>query len=372
MIAAPVLHRHGSLVGVAQTVFVSRTTVVLGTLLRCYQWQLTAYGWWHNIQIGHVGQLLAVQRQLHLAILAERHLTCSHLSAFRYPQQHVALTRCKRGAALLVGQLVGYGVELGIVVEFELHTCANHRLTFGIHHRDTYLSGRCIVVYHVNLGIARCTAHHLLGAVVVAKRLGVHQHTARGTLVKPAQVQYRLWLAGTKEVPLSVGPRLYPRMVIVGVRPARGVHLSGWDAHSAQGSHGECRLLTTATIGSAKRCQRAAGTSVRRAIRHVLVTPMVHFEDSILHTQVLNSGLQRFVEHLATHIQVLVVHTNRHHKMTELALGHALSPRHDSSGLQREAYILLVELATIVGLVWQWHVLVEKCHIIIASLAHNL
>ena len=369
VVTAPVFNRHGSLVGMTDTVLVSRTTVVLSTLLSSYQRQLTTNWWWHDIEIHQIRQFLAVQHDFHLLVLTERYLTGSHQATFRYPQQHVALTGSQRGMAQLVSSLVSYGVELSIVIQLKLYAGTRNRLAFSVNHLYVNLRGRCIVIYHVNLCVTRCLAHHLLRSVVVTKSLGVHQHTTRGTLVKPTQVQHRLWLAGTQEVPLAIGPGLYPRMVIVGMRPTRGINLTGRNTYGTQGCNSKSALLATASISRTERCQRTAGSAIRRTIRHVLVAPVVHLEDSLLHTQFLNTGLEGLVEHLATVVEILVVNSHGHHKMAELALWNGFAPWHLSTCFERQGNVLLVELATVISLVWLWHKLVKVVHIAVAGLS---
>ena len=224
------------------------------------------------------------------------------------------------------------------------------------------------MVDHVNLGVAWCHAHHLLGTVVVAKSLGVHQHTARGTFVKPSQIQHWLRLAGTQEVPFAISPGLYPCMVIIGMRPTRRINLTGRNTHRTQRSHRKGTLLATATIGRTERSQWTAGTSVRRAISHVLVAPVVHFENGVLHAQFLHTWLQRLVEHLTRVVQILIVHTHGHHKMAELPFGHRLSPWQSSLGLKSQGYVFLIKITRVVGFVGLWHKLVKECHIIFARL----
>ena len=271
--------------------------------------------------------------------------------------------------AQLVGSLVSYGVELGIVIQLKLYAGTRNRLAFSVNHLHVNLRSRCIVIYHVNLGVTRSQAHHLLRSVIVAKSLGVHQHTTRGTLVKPAQVQHGLRLTGTQEVPLAIGPGLYPRMVIVGMRPTRGVHLTGRNTHGTQGCNSKSALLATTSISRTERCQRTAGSAIRRTIRHVLVAPVVHLEDSLLHTQFLNTRLEGLVEHLTTVVEILVVNSHGHHKVAELALWNGFAPWHLSTCFERQGNVLLVELATVVSLIRLWHKLVKVVHIAIASLS---
>ena len=85
VVAAPILYRHGGLISMTDTVLDSHTAVVLSTLLGRHQWQLSADGWWHDVQIRHVRQLPAVQLHLHLSVLAKRYLAGGHLAIFRYP-----------------------------------------------------------------------------------------------------------------------------------------------------------------------------------------------------------------------------------------------------------------------------------------------
>ena len=96
---------------------------------------------------------------------------------------------------------------------------------------------------------------------------------------------------------------------------------------------------------------------------------MVHLEDSLLHTQFLNTGLEGLVEHLATVVEILVVNSHGHHKMAELALWNGFAPWHLSTCFERQGNVLLVELATVISLVWLWHKLVKVVHIAVAGLS---
>ena len=276
MVAAPVLVGHGLLIGLADRVLHRQAAVVLGALFGSHLWQRGRDGRRHEVEIlrgerffplpeGHGDGL----------VLIETDLLDADVAVLRCPDNHVAMAGGERGAALGIGLLRGHGVELGVIVEFKLHTGVADGLAQGIVHHDSDLRRGGIVVDDVDLGVAGRAAHHLLRTVVVAEDLRVHQHAARSTLVEPSQVQDRLRLAGPEEVPLSVGPGLHPGVVVVGVGPAGRIDLAGGDAHAPEGRHEQRRLLAAASIGRADGGQGRAGARVGGPIRDVLMTPVV-------------------------------------------------------------------------------------------------
>ncbi|GFI35024.1 hypothetical protein IMSAGC014_01534 [Bacteroidaceae bacterium] len=84
-----------------------------------------------------------------------------------------------------------------------------------------------IIASHVYFGIARCAAYHILIAGIAAVYLCVHEHAPGGRLVEPSQIEYRFRLAGTEKIPFAVHPGFHPSVIVVGMRPAWRVDLSG-------------------------------------------------------------------------------------------------------------------------------------------------
>ena len=127
---------------------------------------------------------------------------------------------------------------------------------------DGGLRGGCVVARHVDFRIAGGCVHDFLRAVVLPEDFCVHQHTAVGRPVEPAQVEHGLRLARPHEVPFSVDPRFHPGVVVVGMCPARGIDLSRGDADGAEGGNGEGRLFPASAVGGLDGSQRRAGAGV--------------------------------------------------------------------------------------------------------------
>ena len=79
--------------------------------------------------------------------------------------------------AVGIGLLGGNGVELGIVVELELHGGVGDGIVQGVEDGDGEAAGGGIDVCDVDFRETRLTADDLLGAIIVSKDLGVHQHS---------------------------------------------------------------------------------------------------------------------------------------------------------------------------------------------------
>ena len=145
--------------------------------------------------------------------------------------------------------------------------------------------------------------------------------------------------------------------------PARCIDLPGRDGHRSQGSHQQRRLLTTAAISRADGGQRTAGAGIAGTIGDMLVTPVVHLEDGLLHRHALQPGLQLAEEDRAAGVERLIVHADGHYEMPELALWHLAAPRHLSTCLQGQFHLPVIVLTRIVGFVGQRHVLIEEVHV---------
>ena len=225
--------------------------------------------------------------------------------------QHVAQSCRQRRLSPAVGRFARHGEELGVIVKFELHGRTLHGAARRVGDRHGERSACGIVRNHVDFGVVGRGFHHLLRAVVITEDLGVHQHPAAGRGVEPPQVEHRFRLAGPEEMPPSVGPGLDPGVVVVGVRPAGRVDLPGRDAHRAQRSDEQRRLLAAAAVGRAHGGQRRTGPRIRRLVVGLFVTPVVHFEDGVVHRQPFDARRQLVVEHPARIVEVLVVHPAR-------------------------------------------------------------
>ena len=151
----------------------------------------------------------------------------------RSPHYHIAKPGCQGSFAFFIRCFGSNGIEFGIVVELKFYASSLHRLPIGIYYSHCHLIGRCVMVYHVNLRIVFVTPHYLFRSVVMSENFSVHQHASGGRCVKPSQIQYRFRFASPQEIPFSVYPSLYPSMIVVGVRPARRINLSGGNGNRA-------------------------------------------------------------------------------------------------------------------------------------------
>ncbi len=151
-------------------------------------------------------------------------------------------------------------------------------------------------------------------------------------------------------------------MVIIGMRPAGGIHLAGGDSHRTQGGYGKGRFLAAAAKGCAHCGQRRRCPGVGGLVGNLLVAPVVHFQNGIFHRQVLYSVAQFLVEYHAARIKVFVVHAHGQHKVHELAFGHQLAPGHFSAGLKRGSHIFKIEAGVVAGYVGERHVRVQELH----------
>ena len=300
--------------------------------------------------------------QLHYdsLVLAKRSLGKAIFSIFRCPNHHVAFTSRKESLAIRSRIFRHDTAIFCIVVYLEIHPCSIYRFSCLIHDREFDASRRAIVIYQVDFRIVRGTEHHFLRTIVIAESLGVHQHSTRGRRIKPSKIEHRLWLASSQEIPFAISPSFHPSMVVVGMRPTRGINLSSRYAYRPQGSHRESTLLATSSISRANGGERSRSAGIRRLISHSLMAPVVHLQDGILHAHALHPLLQLSIEHLSGVIEILIVHTYRQHEMAEEQLRHFIAPTHLLSCLKSGAYILQEKRCRIVGYVSYWHVGIEE------------
>ena len=251
-------------------------------------------------------------------------------------------------------------MKLGIVVQLEFDTGTLHRCAGLVPHRHLCPGGGGIVLDDVDFGIVRRNAHHLLGPLVAAKYLGVHQHPPAGRRVEPSQVQHRLGLAGTQEMPPPVGPSLYPGMIVVGVRPTGRIDLTGRNAYRAQRTDQQRRFLATTSVGRLDSSHGRTGARVAGTIDGLLVTPVVDLQDGFAQRQRTYPIPQLLVEdHLRT-VQHFAVHTSRQHEVAEQLFGNLLSPRHLLGSSPGGPHVHQMIVARIVGNISQGHVRIEE------------
>ena len=351
----------GSRIGVADGVLLRHAAVVLGPLLGSHFRQIGVLHRRHDVKgFGKEVAFLLIQFHGQLLLLAEGHLGKAETSVLRSPYQHIAQTGAQAASAVRTGILGAHSMELAIIVQLELHARIGHRIAAFIGHQHLDRSHGGIIGRNIYLREVRIPGHHFLDSVVITKDIRVHQHTAAGRGVKPTQIEHRLRLAGAQEVPFAIGPGFHPSMVVVGMRPARGVDLAGRDAYRAEGGHQESGFLTATSVSRPHCGKRRTGTSVRGLVDHLLVAPVIHFEDGICHGEILHAVFQLGIEDKARAVQLLVVNACREDEVPEKIFGHYLAPGHFLGSTQGGAQVSQVELARAISNVRQRHISVEK------------
>ncbi len=205
------------------------------------------------------------------------------------PDQQVAEPRVELGAAILVGFHLCQRVIFGVIVQFEAHGGVFGGQVVFVIYRDICRGRVGVVGEQVDAGVVRCALVDLFGTFVAAEDIGVYHHGACGNIGEPAHVEGGGGFAGAEEVPFAIDPDLDPGVVVVAVRPARGVALAGGDANGAQGSDGERALLAATPVRSLQCGQRCGGARIGGLIINILVAPVVHLQRRIVHAHVFNA-----------------------------------------------------------------------------------
>ena len=111
-------------------------------------------------------------------------------------------------------------------------------------------------------------------------------------------------------------------------------------------------------LGSHDRGQRGCGARVGRLVGHLLVAPVVHFQDGVRHRQTLHAGLELAVEGHAGRVQVLVVHADGQHEVAELPFRHL--PAHLLADPERRPHLVQIVVGRIIRHVPERHVGIEE------------
>ena len=321
-----------------------------------------AFGW-RYFQIFNIFTTFgACQFQGYLVVFAYIDFSVAVFAVLAGPNQQVAQARGYGGLAVGVGGHGGEGVVFGVVVEFEFHLRVFQRIAVLVLHCGCDMAGVGVVAEQVQFAVKSGAAHYLLVAFVAAESLGMHHHTACGWNGKPRHVEFGVGLAGTEIVPLAVHPYLHPCVVVVGVCPARGVALSGGDAHGAQCRNQKRGFLATASVAGAYGGQRRGGAYVAGTVGHFFVAPVVNLQSCIVHLHPFHSVFQFVEDKHAGGVEVFVVHTIDKHEMAEHILRHRASPRKGVAGGKGIAHLLEEESAVVVGQIAVGHVGVEELH----------
>src|SRR5574344_1363890 len=106
-------------------------------------------------------------------------------------------------------------------------------------------------------------------------------------------------------------------MIIVGMSPARSIYLASRNTYRTKCRYSKRRLFATTTVSRLDRSTRRTGPAVRRCISDFLVTPMIHFQNSILHILAGNTLFQFFIKRSTRVVEILSVDTNRKNEMAE-------------------------------------------------------
>ena len=186
--------------------------------------------------------------------------------------------------------------------------------------------------------------------------MGEHRPGRGG--VEPAEVQHRFGFAGADEHPLSVGPGLHPGVVAFRVGPARRIDLAGRNAHGTERGDAEGRFFPASAQAVLYRGQGRMGAAVGGLVGHLLVAPVVHFQDGLLHGQALHPRFQFVIKDQPGGIQVLVVGPEGQHEMTELPFRNI--PAHFLPRLEGFPHIRQIESGRIVRHIRERHVRIQE------------
>ena len=182
----------GGDVGVADGVFEGEAAVVFLALCRRDRGQVGLFRRRDDVDFlaCQACGLVVIEFDGDAFVLAERSLGIAEAAVLRRPDEHVALARREKGLSLGVGVFGSGRVELGVIVDFEVHARVVHGLAVAVHHLEVGPCRTAVVVDQVDFGEVARPEHDLLRPAIVAEGAGVHQHGSRCRCVEPAKVQY--------------------------------------------------------------------------------------------------------------------------------------------------------------------------------------
>ena len=149
-------------------------------------------------------------------------------------------------------------------------------------------------------------------------------------------------------------------MVVVGMRPARRIDLAGRNANRAQCRNRKSGFLTASPDSGIHAGQRRQGAGIAGLIGHMLVAPVVNFQDGLFHGHTCHTLLQFLEKDRPGHVQRFIVNAQWQHKVVEQQVRHLISPRHLLAGIECRPHILQVELDRVVRDVGQRHVGIQE------------
>ena len=199
----------------------------------------------------------------HGLVLAVCNLCESEAAVLCCIDHHIAKTSCESSLSLRIGELIRNAVELGIVIYLIVYLRRLDRSAIFVHngHIDNRRF-RSIMFNDIDLSVVWSLTDNLLRSVVSSEHIGMHQHSPAGWSIEPAEIEYRLRLACTEEVPLAVNPCLNPCVVTVCVGPSRSIYLAGRDSDRTECRYEESRLLAAAAVCGLDSRKRGACATV--------------------------------------------------------------------------------------------------------------
>ena len=145
------------------------------------------------------------------------------------------------------------------------------------------------------------------------KQAGVDEHGAPRRGIEPAAVELRLRLTGAQKPPAAAAQRLHPGMVVIAVRPARGIDLPGGDADAAQRRHQKGGFLPAPPAAAAKDGERGGGAFILHLVAGLLMAPAVRFKHRLLFAKPADARPQRRMKQRAVVGEVLIVDARKEH-----------------------------------------------------------
>ena len=189
-------------VSMPYTILFHQSGFISLSLLRGHFGQFSAFNGRHNIHriectnhaLSHCFGIVG-QSDSNVFVFSKRRLSKAVSPIFRCPHHHIAHASGKKGSSAVIGKFVYRRVIFGIVINFKLHLSFVHSLSSCVNHHKVDASSGGIIANEVNFGVVASAKHHLFRAAIVAKGLGMHQHSARSRQVKPSQVEHRFGFA---------------------------------------------------------------------------------------------------------------------------------------------------------------------------------
>ena len=258
--------------------------------------------------------------------------------------QHGAEPELDGGTAVLVGGQLGDRREFGHIEQFKAHVGTGHGGAVGIGHRDGQsggrrVGGREVLQYRGPLPAGRRRNIDRSGRVI-AEHAGVNQHRAGRRTVEPSAVQPLLGLAGPHETPDAVDHRLNPGMVVVAMRPTRGVHLTRGDADGAQGAHQQRGFFPAAARAAVQRADRTDRADVGGGVGHMFGAPVIGLDRGAFHAKRRNPCVQLACDAAAAWFEALVVDPRPEHVVDEDVLRQLRGPCAAPAQLQGVVHVV--------------------------------